>query len=532
MLCLLALQAPAELPLPAGGPITLDGEVAEAEWSDAHVLEAVLSGERRMRLRLKRTGPWLAVGITADRAYGGEILRYYVSDADDDWIASGILGLGHPTMPPMIWRRALPDQLRSHRMIPGAARACRLRARLESPERWSAECLVRLSVLGIGRADLRRFVTRLLIVDATSPGRGALIAVPNTITDPFDATAYAPLVSPDGWGRDETWEPISTATSLEFDDNTILHELFLEREEVRIGDEPVSTVISRAVQPRRLEAVRALDQRLLEGQARNPTLPAWRLYRAHLLHQAGLIAEARKILDELPPPLQQLHPFRRMAAELSFDSRDWDAAIEWASPIALQKGMRELIAASRKGAEMEASEKSAIAADGKKNNPRLRVVTSRGEFEIELFEDDAPRAVRNFMDLVMAQKFYDGQRVHDAFGANYVTIGDPRSRGDGPPDPEAPDGPGWMLKADAPKRPLLPGYLATALRGQGLYHGSQFAIALSPLLAEGLKVAVFGRVTKGMDVVRSLEFEDRIERIEVISKRDHDYDAVACRLRN
>jgi cyclophilin family peptidyl-prolyl cis-trans isomerase len=132
----------------------------------------------------------------------------------------------------------------------------------------------------------------------------------------------------------------------------------------------------------------------------------------------------------------------------------------------------------------------------------------------------------------MVAKFYDGLRVHDVLGANYAAIGDPRSRGDGPPDPDAPDGPGWMLKADAPKRPLLPGYLATAMRGQDLFHGSQFAIALSPLVAEGLKVAVFGRVVEGMDVVLSLEFEDRIERIEVISKRDHDYDAVACRFRN
>jgi cyclophilin family peptidyl-prolyl cis-trans isomerase len=291
-------------------------------------------------------------------------------------------------------------------------------------------------------------------------------------------------------------------------------------------------VIARAVRPRRLASAREIEARLLEGLARNPTLPGWRLYRARLLHQAGLMAEARKILDGLPPALQQLHPFRRMAAELRFDNREWDAAIEWATPIATQDGMRELISAARKGAEMEAAEKDAIAADQKKSNPRLRVKTSRGEFEIELFEDDAPRAVRNFMDLAMTQKFYDGLRVHDAFGANYVTIGDPRSRGDGPPDPDAPDGPGWRLKADSPKRPLLPGYLATAYRGQGIYHGSQFAIALSPLLAEGLKVAVFGRVTRGMEVVRDLEFEDRIERIEVISKRDHDYDAVACRLRN
>ena len=227
-----------------------------------------------------------------------------------------------------------------------------------------------------------------------------------------------------------------------------------------------------------------------------------------------------------------MHPFRRLAAELRFDKREWSEAIRWAEPIAEQQGMRELVAAARKGTEMEAAEKANLAADEAKSNPRLRVKTSRGEFEIELFEDDAPRAVRNFMDLVMREKFYDGLRVHDAFGASYVTIGDPRSRNEGPPDVDAPDGPGWMLKADPPKRPLLPGYLAAALRGQGLYHGSQFAIALSPLLAEGLKVAVFGRVVKGMEVVRSLEFADRIESIEVISKRDHDYDAVACRLRN
>ena len=52
---------------------------------------------------------------------------------------------------------------------------------------------------------------------------------------------------------------------------------------------------------------------------------------------------------------------------------------------------------------------------------------------------------------------------------------------------------------------------------------------MSPLLERGRQVAVFGRVVEGQDVLESLEQDDRLERIEVIHKRNHLYDAVSAR---
>jgi len=40
---------------------------------------------------------------------------------------------------------------------------------------------------------------------------------------------------------------------------------------------------------------------------------------------------------------------------------------------------------------------------------------------------------------------------------------------------------------------------------------------------------VFGRVVEGQDVLESLEQDDRLERIEVIHKRNHSYDPLGAR---
>ncbi|MHC5080789.1 MAG: peptidylprolyl isomerase, partial [Planctomycetota bacterium] len=43
--------------------------------------------------------------------------------------------------------------------------------------------------------------------------------------------------------------------------------------------------------------------------------------------------------------------------------------------------------------------------------PRVRLKTDRGEIVLELFEDDAPNHVANFISLVL-EGFYDGLVFH------------------------------------------------------------------------------------------------------------------------
>ena len=67
------------------------------------------------------------------------------------------------------------------------------------------------------------------------------------------------------------------------------------------------------------------------------------------------------------------------------------------------------------------------------------------------------------------------------------------------------------------------------IEGSG-FHGSQFVIATVPLMRESEKVCVFGRVVNGLELAETLEQDDRIERIEVLYKRNHPYDPLAARL--
>ena len=99
VLCLLPLQAPAEIELPSGAPITLDGTVEDAEWQGAFARTAKLGKEKSLHFRMKRTGAWLAVGLHADRPYGGELMRVCVAAEDGSWVASVFLGIGQPSLP-------------------------------------------------------------------------------------------------------------------------------------------------------------------------------------------------------------------------------------------------------------------------------------------------------------------------------------------------------------------------------------------------------------------------------------------------
>jgi peptidyl-prolyl cis-trans isomerase B (cyclophilin B) len=217
-------------------------------------------------------------------------------------------------------------------------------------------------------------------------------------------------------------------------------------------------------------------------------------------------------------------PFVQLIAKHYLDTQECDKALE------LCEGRETDVLGAREIAEAARRVKEALAAERKRietaaDNPQVRIVTQKGAIDIELFEDDAPRSVRNFMSLVLKDKFYDNLAFHSVSGGSSAHAGDPRTR---PGSKAESDGPGFELKADKPKRPLLRGYVAVLpLPEDKGFHGSQFVIAVSPLMPRD--AVVFGRVTAGMDIVDHLEQGDRIERIEVVAKRKHDYDPTDSR---
>jgi cyclophilin family peptidyl-prolyl cis-trans isomerase len=143
--------------------------------------------------------------------------------------------------------------------------------------------------------------------------------------------------------------------------------------------------------------------------------------------------------------------------------------------------------------------------------------TNHGAIELDLFDDDAPETVQNFLKL-SRDGFYDGVIFHRVIPDFMIQGGDPTGTGTG--------GPGYQFEDEINQHKVERGALAMANAGPNT-NGSQFFIVTTdaaPWL-DG-KHTVFGRVTSGMDVADEIsevprDARDRpredvvIERVEV-----------------
>lgn len=123
------------------------------------------------------------------------------------------------------------------------------------------------------------------------------------------------------------------------------------------------------------------------------------------------------------------------------------------------------------------------------------VHTSHGAMEIELYPDDAPKTVDNFVRLAR-DGFYDGLVFHRVIPDFMIQGGDPTGTGSG--------GPGYSFEDEFNQHKVERGALAMANAGPNT-NGSQFFIVTAdacPWL-DG-KHTVFGRVTSGQDVADTI----------------------------
>ena len=145
-----------------------------------------------------------------------------------------------------------------------------------------------------------------------------------------------------------------------------------------------------------------------------------------------------------------------------------------------------------------------------------RFKTERGDIVVELYADRAPLTVENFVSLALAG-FYDGTTFHRVIGGFMAQGGDPTGTGTG--------GPGYQFGDEF--HPTLrhdgPGILSMANAGPGT-NGSQFFLTYGPTPHLDNKHSVFGKITEGMDVLRSIRERDpqrdhqpgdRIDTIEI-----------------
>ena len=160
--------------------------------------------------------------------------------------------------------------------------------------------------------------------------------------------------------------------------------------------------------------------------------------------------------------------------------------------------------------------------------PRVKLTTSRGDIVIELFENEAPESVANFITLVK-QSYYTNVPFHRVLPMFMAQGGDPTGKGTG--------GPGYTIR-DEQRRPNyrkhFRGSLSMANTGQPNSGGSQFFLTFVPTSYLNGRHAVFGRVIEGMENAAALKrrdpqspggtIPDKILTATVLRDRGHEYD--------
>jgi len=178
--------------------------------------------------------------------------------------------------------------------------------------------------------------------------------------------------------------------------------------------------------------------------------------------------------------------------------------------------------------ELWAKEQAIRAVETQANDlPRVKFETSKGSVVFELFENEAPGTVANFITLVKSG-YYDGLIFHRVLPMFMAQGGDPQGDGSG--------GPGYSIRDECRQsnyRHHFRGSLSMAKTAQPDTGGSQFFLTFVPTPHLDGRHTVFGRVVEGMDVLGELEKRnpdapgatppDKIIKAEVLRDRGHEY---------
>ena len=131
-----------------------------------------------------------------------------------------------------------------------------------------------------------------------------------------------------------------------------------------------------------------------------------------------------------------------------------------------------------------------------------------GDIVIELFENEAPGTVANFVKLIK-EGFYDTLKFHRVIPGFVAQGGCPMGTGVGCP--------GYTIPCETEGNPHkhVRGALSMAHRGPNT-GGSQFFIVYEPQPHLNGVHTVFGQVIEGMDVVDKIQQGDRMQTVEVV----------------
>ncbi|RIK32182.1 MAG: peptidylprolyl isomerase [Chloroflexi bacterium] len=142
-----------------------------------------------------------------------------------------------------------------------------------------------------------------------------------------------------------------------------------------------------------------------------------------------------------------------------------------------------------------------------KKNYRATIETNKGNIELELYPQYAPKTVNNFVFLAR-QGFYNDVKFHRVIPDFMIQGGDPTGTGRG--------GPGYRFEDEFAGNPLKheAKVISMANAGPGT-NGSQFFITHSPQPHLNGKHTVFGKVTAGAQVVDAIRQGDVMNKVTV-----------------
>jgi peptidyl-prolyl cis-trans isomerase B (cyclophilin B) len=139
---------------------------------------------------------------------------------------------------------------------------------------------------------------------------------------------------------------------------------------------------------------------------------------------------------------------------------------------------------------------------------QVKLETTRGDIQLELYPEHAPKTVNNFIFLVN-EAFYDGVTFHRVIENFMIQGGDPTGSGRG--------GPGYRFEDELVGNPLKHDSKVISMANAGPNtNGSQFFITHLPQPHLDGKHTVFGKVTLGEDVVDNIQQGDVIQKASVV----------------
>ena len=510
-----APQGPPSLLVPAGPAPVVDARIGEDEWKGASTFGAERGGEEICHGRIVRAGRQLYLALDSSISPWGLGMKLAFTDPTSGRVNLVLVTPVNPPRAPLAAFRRFAG--REAEAVSVAS--CDIRFDFSRPDGFSCEMRLPLDVLEIAATEY----TYAFSLELWTLDQERTIAVyPQEKGAATTQLVPAQLRSEGAWGAADPKEaalPVNEGLKLLED---------IDRKE---DGEPVFPRDAGWLEGRRKDApLAALEERAARIAAATPDLISCRTVLVQARIARNDLAGALEALDALGaylPPLATTSRHLLIRMQLLRDLGRFEEALKVLSdnathleedPAAAREKvvLEDLLDAWRLEQEMRKQEAA------RDDLPRVLLKTTKGDITLELFEDDAPNGVANFISLVEAG-FYDGTRFHWSDGGGRTVGGDPNSKDDDPHN-DGFGGPGYMIESEPGRRLTFPMTIGYAdKRRDRRSEGSSFVIHLSPFpLADGVNTTL-GRVIEGDAVARRLEYYDTLEKATVLRKRPHPY---------